>query len=181
MGEEMNWAVEFQKDGGAAMDRLLERYGPMMAYVVGGILSDPHEAEECLARIRAKLWEKASSFDGTRAGLATWITAVCRNAAYDRLRTLERQARHSGELSPDAPDPAPGPEEELLRREGVQTLEKALGTLSQADRRLFYRKYYYLQSTARIAAELSTTERAVEGRLYRIRKKLQKQLGGDML
>lgn len=181
MGEEVNWAVEFQKDGGAAMDRLLERYGPMMAYVVGGILSDPHEAEECLARIRAKLWEKASSFDGTRAGLATWITAVCRNAAYDRLRALERQARHSEELSPDAPDPAPGPEEELLRREGVQTLEKALGTLSQADRRLFYRKYYYLQSTARIAAELSTTERAVEGRLYRIRKKLQRQLGGDVL
>ena len=33
----------------------------------------------------------------------------------------------------------------------------------------------------RIAAELGTTERAVEGRLYRIRKKLQKQLGGDVL
>ena len=60
-------------------------------------------------------------------------------------------------------------------------MQKALGTLSQTDRRLFYRKYYYLQSTARIAAELSTTERAVEGRLYRIRKKLQKQLGGDVL
>ena len=84
MGEEMNWAVEFQKDGGAAMDRLLERYGPMMAYVVGGILSDPHEAEECLARVRAKLWEKAASFDGERAwppGLppcaATPPTTVC--------------------------------------------------------------------------------------------------------
>ena len=181
MGKEMNWAGAFREDSGAAMDRLLERYGPMMAYVVGGILSDPHEAEECLAKIRAKLWEKASSFDGERAGIATWLTAVCRNAAYDRLRALERQARRSGELTPETPDPAPGPEEELLRRERVQALERALGTLSQADRRLFYRKYYYLQSTARMAAELGTTERAVEGRLYRIRKKLQKQLGGDML
>ena len=181
MGEDINWTLEFQRDGRAAMGRLLEQYAPMMAYVVGGILSDPHEAEDCLAQIRAKLWEKEASFDGTRAGLATWLTAVCRNAAYDRLRALERQTRHGGERSPDAPDPAPGPEEELLRRERVQALEKALGTLSQADRRLFYRKYYYLQSTARIAAELSTTERAVEGRLYRIRKKLQKQLGGDVL
>ena len=181
MDKELNWALEFQTDREKAMDRLLERYGPMMAYVVEGILSDPHEAEECLARVRAKLWEKAASFDGERAGLATWLTAVCRNAAYDRLRALERQTRHSGELSPETPDPALGPEEELLRRERVQALEKALSTLSQADSRLFYRKYYYLQSTARMAAELSTTERAVEGRLYRIRKKLQKQLGGDVL
>ena len=33
----------------------------------------------------------------------------------------------------------------------------------------------------RIAAELGTTPRAVEGRLYRIRKRLQEQLGGDAL
>ena len=35
------------------------------------------------------------------------------------------------------------------------------------------------QSTAQIAAELGTTERAVEGRLYRIKKALRKALGGD--
>ena len=47
------------------------------------------------------------------------------------------------------------------------------------DRALFYRKYYYYQSTAQMAAGLGLTERAVEGRLYRIRKRLQKELGGD--
>ena len=51
--------------------------------------------------------------------------------------------------------------------------------LPQRDRLLFYRKYYYRQSTAQIAAELGTTERAVEGRLYRIKKALRKALGGD--
>ena len=56
---------------------------------------------------------------------------------------------------------------------------EALDKLSAWDRALFYRKYYYLQSTARIAAELGTTERAVEGKLYRIRKRLQTLLGGD--
>ena len=109
MGDEMNWAQAFAQDSGGAMERLLAQYGPMMAYVVRGILSDPHEAEDCLAQIRSRLWEKAASFDGERAGLATWLTAVCRNAAYDRLRALERRARRAGELSPEAPDPAPGP------------------------------------------------------------------------
>lgn len=43
----------------------------------------------------------------------------------------------------------------------------------------FYRKYYYLQSTAQIARELGMTERAVEGKLYRLKKKLRNLLGGD--
>ena len=51
--------------------------------------------------------------------------------------------------------------------------------LSPWDRNLFLRKYYYYQSTAQMAAELGLTVRGVEGRLYRIRKHLQKELGGD--
>ena len=55
----------------------------------------------------------------------------------------------------------------------------ALARLGQNDRALFYRKYYYLQPTAQIAAELGMTERAVEGRLYRLKKRLRTMLGGD--
>lgn len=59
------------------------------------------------------------------------------------------------------------------------SLHDALARLGQNDRALFYRKYYYLQSTAQIAAELGMTERAVEGRLYRLKKRLRTMLGGD--
>ena len=165
----------------AALEDILREYGPMMTYIVRGILSDPQESEDCLAQVRAKLWEKAALYDGERGGLATWITAVCRNAAYDRLRAMERQAARRGTLTEDIPDPTPGPEEAVLNEERRLALEKALHQLSAADRLLFYRKYYYLQPTARIAAELGATERAVAGRLYRIRKKLQKLLGGESL
>ena len=164
-----------------ALEDILREYGPMMNYIVRGILSDPQEAEDCLAQVRARLWEKAALYDGEKAGLSTWITAVCRNAAYDRLRAMERQAARRGALTEDIPDPTPGPEEAVLKEERRRALEKALYQLSAADRLLFYRKYYYLQPTARIAAELGATERAVEGRLYRIRKKLQKLLGGESL
>lgn len=162
-------------------EQLIAEYSPMMEYVVRGILSDPHEAEDCLAQIKAKLWEKAETYDSEKASPATWLTAVCRNAAYDRLRALKRRAGRTGELSADTPDPAPGPEERLLQAERQAALREAISRLSEADQQILYRKYYYLQPTARIAAELSTSERAVEGRLYRIRKKLQKQLGGEYL
>ena len=38
---------------------------------------------------------------------------------------------------------------------------------------------YYMQPTAQIAAELGMTERAVEGKLYRLKKQLRKMLGGE--
>lgn len=179
--EDANWMERLRSGDHAAMEGLLAQYGPMMSYIVRAILPDPHEAEDCLAQLHIKLWEKAAVYDGERAGLATWITAICRNAAYDRRRALDRQARRTGTLEEDRPDPAPGPEELLLQQEQALSLRRALDTLKRHDQQLFYRKYYYLQSTAQIAAELGSTERAIEGKLYRIRKKLQKQLGGDAL
>lgn len=162
------------------IEALLERHGPMMAYVIRGILSDPHEQEECLAQVRARVWERWESYDREKASPATWLTALCRNAAYDRLRAQVRQRERTGALDETMASPAPGPEEVLLQKERLETLSRLLSAMSAGDRALFYRKYYYLQSTEQMAAELGTTARAVEGRLYRIRKKLQKQMGGEL-
>ena len=51
--------------------------------------------------------------------------------------------------------------------------------LPEAERKLFYRRYYYLQPISQIAAELGLSQRAVEGRLYRLRNRLRQELGGD--
>ena len=67
----------------------------------------------------------------------------------------------------------------MLQQERRDALARALRELSSRDRLLFYRKYYYLQSTAQIASELGMTPRAVEGRLYRLKKRLRGRLGGD--
>ena len=126
------------------------------------------------------MWERWESYDRERSSPATWLTALCRNAAYDRLRAQARQRERTGALDETLADPAPGPEEVLLQKERLETLSRLLSAMSAGDRALFYRKYYYLQSTQQMAAELGTTARAVEGRLYRIRKKLQKQMGGEL-
>ena len=66
-----------------------------------------------------------------------------------------------------------------VTRNTALNFQRSAARLGQNDRALFYRKYYYLQSTAQIAAELGMTERAVEGRLYRLKKRLRTMLGGD--
>ena len=63
----------------------------------------------------------------------------------------------------------------------MEQLKAAIAGLPSLDRKLFYRRYYYLQPVAQIAAELGMSQRAIEGRLYRLRQKLRQELGGDGL
>ena len=142
---------------------LLLHYGPLMRYIIAPILPDPQDREECLS---------------ARGSWNAWLTAVTRSTALNYQRSA---ARHGGTqtLPEGAPSPEASPEEALIQAERRAALHDALARLGQNDRALFYRKYYYLQSTAQIAAELGMTELAVEGRLYRLKKRLRTMLGGD--
>jgi len=162
-----------------AMEALLTRYTPLIRYVIAPILNDPREQEECIADVAMRIWEKAASFDLKKGSLTTWLTVISRNAALNRLRD-RRWQNQTEALEEQMADPGPGPEEYLLQKERIQLLQQAVEELLPGEKNLFYRKYYYRQSTAQIAAELGMTERAVEGRLYRIRKQLKKRLGGEL-
>lgn len=141
------WMERLRQGDGRPWSPCWPHYEGMLRYIVSGVLSDPHRQEDCLAEVRLKLWEKREQYDPERSSPATWLTVLCRNAAVDHLRSAQR---HSAEaLDETRPDPAPGPEEQLLRKERAERLERALASLSRRDRALFYRKYYYLQSTAR--------------------------------
>lgn len=125
-----------------------------------------------------RVWSRIAQFDPARGSWNAWLTAVTRNTALNYQRSA---ARHGGTrtLPEDAPSPEASPEEALIQGERRAALHDALGRLSPGDRALFYRKYYYLQSTAQIASELGMTARAVEGRLYRLKKQLRRMLGGE--
>ena len=151
------------------------RYGGYCLAVAGRILASRQDAEECVSDIYLRVWEKFASFDRNKGSLAAWLTAVARNAAVDRRRR-SRAPEQNWEENEGA---SPSPEDEVLRRERTRQLRQALDTLGAVEQLLFYRKYYYLQSTAQIAAEMGLSERAVEGRLYRLRRRLQKAMGGD--
>lgn len=120
-----------------------------------------------------RVWEKIDLFQEERGSWNGWRTSLTRHAALNHARRI---SRHGGTeaLSEDPPSPELTPEEVLLRQERQTALQAALEQLSAGERLLFYRKYYYLPSTAQIALELGLTERAVEGRLYRLKRQLRK-------
>lgn len=171
----IEWLVQRDEKG---MDALLRHYGPLMRYIIAPIVKNPQDQEDCLSEAAMRVWEKIERFDQERGSWNAWLTAVTRNAALNYARNTAR--RGSGEeISEDTPSPEPTPEEEMIRREHEAAVSEALRRLSYKDRILFYRKYYYLQSTAQIASELGLTERAVEGKLYRLKKQLRGMLGGE--
>ena len=161
----------------SALEELLRRFGPLMRYIIAPILPGEQDREECISETVLTVWEKIQSYDPEKGKWTTWLTAVTRNGALNKARKLRRG--ETQELTPDIPSPDPTPEEQVIQKEREAALVEALGYLGDRERMLFYRKYYYRQSTAQIAAELGMTERSVEGRLYRIKRKLRKRLGGD--
>jgi RNA polymerase sigma-70 factor (ECF subfamily) len=177
VGEREIIALLFQRDE-AGVDALLRHYGPLMRYIIAPILPDPRDREDCLSQVALRVWEKIGQFDAQRGSWNAWLTALTRNTALNHARAA---ARHDcvDEIPEDMPSQGPTPEEQVLRKERQAAVERALGQLTREETVLFYRKYYYLQSTAQIAAELGLTERAVEGRLYRTKKRLRALLGGD--
>ena len=153
------------------MDALLLHYGPLMRYIIAPILQNPQDQEDCLSEVAMRVWEKIEQFNQERGSWKTWLTAITRNAALNYTRDTHRH-NSVEEIPDDTPSPEPSPEEMIIQKERQSAVNYALRQLSPKDRMLFYRKYYYLQSTAQIASELGMTERSVEGRYFLWRKQI---------
>lgn len=162
------------------MELLLKHYGPLIKYIIAPILSSPQDREDCLSEVTVRIWERIGQFDPQRGSWSAWLTAITRNTAISFARSISRH--DAGEYIPDSrPSADPAPEEAVIRQEQSKALKAALGRLTAGELALFYRKYYYMQSTAQIAAELGMTGRSVEGKLYRLKRKLRRALGGEYL
>lgn len=159
------------------MEELLRHYGPLMRYVIAPILQNPEDREECLSDAAMRVWNGIEQFDPDRGKWNAWLTAIARNTALNRAR--KNAGETAQEIPPETPSQEISPEESVLKKERSMALVRALLQLSSNEKTLFYRKYYYMQSTEQIAFEMGLSLRAVEGKLYRIKKKLRKMLGGE--
>lgn len=155
-------------------EELLRHSGALLRYVIAPILPDERDREDCLSEVLMRIWDGIGGFDPACGSWRAYITAAARNAALNRAR-----AARAAEALPDGPAAQPGPEEAVIAAEEIDELRRAIAALPPGERALIYRKYYYRQPTSQIASELGLSPRAVEGRLYRIKKRLGAALGGE--
>lgn len=159
----------------SGIETLKRQYDSMIKYVMAPILSDSRDIEECLADVYIKLWQNIDQFDPRKGSLKNWISVIARNTA---ITIARKNARKEMELKDTYPS-KDTPEDNALKESEISELRRAINSLRETDRQLVYRRYFYMQGIPQIAAELGMTERAVEGRLYRIRRKLKNFLGGE--
>lgn len=160
-GDETAYRIFYE----AYFDRLL-RY---LLVVTGGNEESAREALQ-LTLVRVVRHAKAFELEGT---FWSWLTVLARSALADESRKrrryfafLDRFTRHQ-EAGPSAMDN--GEADEQLRA----LLESKLTALPEDERQLVERKYILRQSVREIANEAQTTEKAVESKLSRVRRKLK--------
>jgi RNA polymerase sigma factor (sigma-70 family) len=103
----------------------------------------------------------------------SWLTVLARSAHADEGRKRRRYAAFLGRFTRHANDaPAArsdGRDDERLRA----LLERHLASLPPDEQKLVGQKYFEHRSVREIADILQTTEKAVESRLSRVRRKLK--------
>ena len=156
------------------------KYGSFLHALSWNILRSHHDAEECVNDTYFRAW---NAMPPQRPGiLSAFFAKLTRNLSLDRWRR-ERAAKRGGsqteaalhELEDCLPD-RHGPEEQLEAGETAALISAFLRAQPELDRRLFVRRYFYLESVAALAARFRLTQGQVKSRLHRTRGRLKRAL-----
>jgi RNA polymerase sigma-70 factor (ECF subfamily) len=99
------------------------------------ILGGRDEAEDVLQEVYLTVWRKAADFDATRASPMTWLIAIARNRAIDRLRADKISRRLEPiETAAEVADAAPAADLTLETSEESARLSACLETLAGHER-----------------------------------------------
>ena len=109
------------------------------------------------------------------SALWAWLARACRSAATDEGR---RARRYSAALSKFTAFFSPAPEPPVEDTDAVwhDALALALSALDEEERALLDARYSTRTSLAEIAEASASSERAIEGRLARLRDKLRQSI-----
>jgi RNA polymerase sigma-70 factor (ECF subfamily) len=168
-----------------ALAEIYENYARSLYAVALRILHDPAEAEDIVHDVFITLWTKAGDFDASRGAPSTWLFALARNRAIDRLRLRTRQTdvlqqSYSNEVAPLAPSASESMSEPLWLREKAATVRSAVESLDPDQRHALELAFFSGMTQREIAAKLGTPLGTVKARirrgLLRLREKLVRRL-----
>lgn len=137
------------------------------------VLGDRDDAEEALQECFVIVWKRASSFDPRLSAASTWLVAVARNKAIDRLRL---RPRAHGAVEPDwdaIPGSAPDPADAAGDHEAYRRLRACLDELDHRQRHCvrdaFFGGFTYAELADRVKVPLGTVKGWIRRALRQLR------------
>jgi RNA polymerase sigma factor (sigma-70 family) len=159
----------------AALEQIIDRYSAYVAKIIAAYLNRmmaQEDMEEALSDVFVALWNSRERIRGD--DLRPYLAAIARNTARQRLRGL-----HLTDPLPETEeieDPCSGPEKLAENLETAEELRRAVDSLPEEERTLFFRFYYLGQTTDEIAAVTGENPATLRSRLRRGREKLRRYL-----
>ncbi len=145
---------------------LYERYHSPMVALAYSVLSDKDLAEDAAQEVFAIACQKLGTLRHSDK-FAAWLASICRNVARSILRSKGKSAAVNFQ------ERVENQNDEENRRDAIR---EAVWKLSPADRELIVMRYYDGFSQAQISNVLDISPQAVNGRLFRAKRKIAKYL-----
>jgi len=146
--------------------------------VVLRILSERSDAEDVLQEVYVTVWRKAADFDPGRASPMTWLIAIARNRAIDRLRATRQSRRMEPIGHADAvPDGTATADIALENAEDYARLHGCLNTLAQHERAALRGAFFdgntYEELAVRMSVPLGTMKSWIRRAMVKLKSCLE--------
>ncbi|HEV7253171.1 MAG TPA: sigma-70 family RNA polymerase sigma factor [Mesorhizobium sp.] len=161
----------------AAFDMLYRQTSAKLFGVCLRVLNDRAEAEEALQEVFVKIWTKADRFAVSELSPISWLVAVARNHAIDRVRMRKRPTVELDEAV-EVADPAPNAEAQVLSGAEGERVHRCLDELDEdraaAVRGAYLRGESYAELAARHHVPLNTMRTWLRRSLLKLRDCLER-------
>ncbi len=164
----------------SAIERAGEKYGRYLLTVAGRILPDEREAEEAVNDAYLGAWNAIPPH--RPEDLRTFLAKIARREALKVWRRGRAEKRGGGEtraaleeLSECIPSNV-SPEAEVEAGELARAVSSFLRGLSETERAVFVRRYWYLEPIDDVARRFGFTKSKVKSMLMRTRRRLRDYL-----
>ncbi len=154
-----------------------EKYGKRLQNISLGIVGDRETAEECENDTYNEAWCSIPP-KAPRSYFYAFLCRIVRNISLDRCRKREALKRkaHISELSLEMENCIPSPDDCQQRIEDMafaEMLNIFLRGLPSDKRKIFVRRYFFLDSIESIAEHFFVSESKVKTTLFRTRNELK--------
>ncbi|HTT48260.1 MAG TPA: sigma-70 family RNA polymerase sigma factor [Pseudolabrys sp.] len=142
------------------------------------ILGKRSEAEDVLQEVYVTVWRKAADFDPDRASPMTWLIAIARNRAIDRLRASRQSRRMEPiEQSDNVPDSAASADSVLESAQDHARLHGCLDGLAAHERGALRGAFFdgntYEELAARMSVPLGTMKSWIRRAMIKLKACLE--------
>ena len=156
------------------------KFGHYCYSIAYRILADPLDSEETVSDTYLDTWNSIPPHRPN--SLPAFLGRITRRNALDRWEFLHAEKRGGGEV-PLALEELSGcipggqePQRELELAELGKLLSSFVRQLPETERRVFVRRYWYLESVKKIGEAFGFSQSKVKSMLYRTRNKLRECL-----